>query len=236
MPWDIFDSAAPRYAGWYTTPRGHRAEQAERALLAWLLEPFPQAQSVLEVGCGTGHFTIWLASQGFRVVGLDRAPAMVAEMRRRSPGLPGIVGDAHRLPIRERAVDLVVFVTTLEFLEAPTTALAEAMRVARQGLLLVVLNRWSLGGLSRRWGRQARQALLGQAQDYSLPALQATVRQAAGPRLHRVLWASALFPDGLWRVRARIPLGEVLGLAAVLAAPAVGLPPATPVPPGACAR
>jgi ubiquinone/menaquinone biosynthesis C-methylase UbiE len=181
------------------------------------------------VGCGTGRFTAWLASQGFRVVGLDRAPAMLAEMRRRYPEIPGLMGDAHQLPVRERAVDLVVFVTTLEFLEAPTVALAEAMRVARQGLLLVVLNRWSLGGLSRRWGRQARQALLGQAQDYSLRALQATMRQAVGPRLHRVLWASTLFPDGLWRVRARMPLGEVLGLAAVLAAPTAGVPSATPM-------
>lgn len=236
MPWDIFDRAAPRYEGWYTTPRGHRVEQAECALLAWLLESFPQAQSVLEVGCGTGHFAAWLASQGFQAVGLDRAPAMLVEMRRRYAALPGIMGDAHRLPVRDGAVDLVMFVTTVEFLEAPTAALAEAMRVACQGLLLVVLNRWSLGGLSRRWGPQARQALLGQAQDYSLRALQATVQQAGGPRVHRMLWASTLFPDGLWKIRARMPLGEVLGLAAVLASPTVGPPPATPGPSGVRTR
>ena len=126
MPWDIFDRAAPRYEGWYTTPRGQRAEQAERALLVWLLQPFPQARSVLEVGCGTGHFTAWLASTGLWVVGLDRAPGMLAEMHQRCPEIPGIMGDAHRLPVRERAVDLVVFVTTLEFLEAPTAALADS--------------------------------------------------------------------------------------------------------------
>jgi ubiquinone/menaquinone biosynthesis C-methylase UbiE len=181
---------------------------------------------VLEVGCGTGHFTAWLASTGLRVVGLDRAPAMVAELRQRFPALPGIMGDAHRLPIREQAVDLVVFVTTLEFLEAPTAALADAMRVARQGLLLVVLNRWSLGGLSRRWGRQARQALLGQARDYSLRSLRATVQQAAGTCVHEVRWVSTLFPDGFWRVRAPLPLGEVLGLAVGFAVPAAGRPPA----------
>jgi SAM-dependent methyltransferase len=211
-------------------------EQAECALLAWLLASFPQAQSVLEVGCGTGHFAAWLASQGFQAVGLDRAPAMLVEMRQRYSALPGIMGDAYRLPVRDGAVDLVMFVTTLEFLEAPTAALAEAMRVACQGLLLVVLNRWSLGGLSRRWGPQARQALLGQAQDYSLRALQATVKQAGGPRVPRVLWASTLFPDGLWKIRARMPLGEVLGLAAVLASPTVSPPPATPGPSGVHAR
>jgi hypothetical protein len=30
-------------------------------------------------------------------------------------------------------------------------------------------------------------------------------------------WASTLFPDGLWRQRARLPVGDVLGLAAVIA-------------------
>jgi SAM-dependent methyltransferase len=181
---------------------------------------------VLEVGCGTGRFTAWLASTGLRVVGLDRAPAMVAEMRQRFPALPGIMADAHRLPIREQAVDLVVCVTTLEFLEEPTAALTDAMRVARQGLLLVVLNRWSLGGLSRRWGQQTRHALLGQARDYPLRSLRATVQQAAGTRGHEVRWASTLFPDGLWRVRAPLPLGEVLGLAVGFAVPAAGRSPA----------
>ena len=66
--WDIFDRATSRYEVWYTTPRAYRAGQAERALLAWLLRSFPQVRSVLEVGCGTGHFTAWLVSIGLRVM------------------------------------------------------------------------------------------------------------------------------------------------------------------------
>ena len=89
----------------------------------------------------------------------------------------------------------------------------------------MALNRWSLGGLSRRWGQQAHHALLGQARDYSLPSLRATVQQAAGTRGHEVRWACPLFPDGLWRVRAPLPLGEVLGLAVGFAVPAAGRPP-----------
>jgi SAM-dependent methyltransferase len=192
---------------------------AERTLLDGLLAHFPTAASVLEVGCGTGHFTAWLATQGWWVVGLDRAPAMVAEAHHQFPALPLMLGDAHHLPCRGGAVDLVVFVTTLEFLEQPVVALAEAARVARQGMVLVVLNRWSLGGLSRRWGPQARRPLLGQAQDDSAIALWAMVRQATGARLRGMHWTSTLFPGGLWQFRAPVPLGEVIGMAAVLATP-----------------
>ena len=156
MPWESFERAAPRYAHWYTTPDGQRVDMAECALLEALLAHFPTASSALEVGCGTGHFTAWLATKGWWVVGLDRAPAMVAEAQHHCPGLPLILGDTHRLPCRGGAIDLVVFVTTLEFLEQPVVALAEAARVARQGLVLVVLNRCSLGGMSRRWGPKER--------------------------------------------------------------------------------
>jgi SAM-dependent methyltransferase len=216
VPWEIFERAASHYEDWYTTPRGEHAEQAERALLEWLLRLFPGARSVLEVGCGTGHFTTWLTRQGLWVLGLDRAPAMLTELHRRAPALPVIVSDAHRLPVGGRAVDLVMFVTTIEFLEEPDMALAEAVRVARRGLLLVVLNRWSQGGLSRRWGPQARGSLLGQARDFSLGSLRALVRKAAGGRLQEIHWTSTLFPDGLWRVRAPLPVGDVIGMAAVL--------------------
>jgi ubiquinone/menaquinone biosynthesis C-methylase UbiE len=214
VPWDIFEQAASRYEAWYATPRGQRADEAERALLTRLLGGFPTAHRVLEVGCGTGHFTAWLTGQGWEVVALDRAPAMLAEVRRSRPDIPVVLGDARGLPVRESAVDLVVFITTLEFLSEPTMALAEAVRVARQGLLVVALNRWSLGGLSRRWGAQARQPLLSQARDTSVVSLRAMVKAAVGPRLQEIQWVSTLFPDGLWRFQAPIPLGEVIGMAA----------------------
>ena len=217
MPWEIFERVASQYEGWYATPRGEQADQAERALLDWLLRFFPDARSVLEVGCGTGHFTTWLAKQGLWTLGLDRAPAMLTELHRRVPTLPVILSDAHRLPVRGKAVDLVIFVTILEFLEEPDTAIKEAVRVARQGLLLVVLNRWSLGGLSRRWGPQARRSLLGQARDLSLGSLRALVQKAAGGRLQKIYWTSTLFPDGLWWAQAPMPVGDVIGITTILA-------------------
>jgi len=224
VPWHIFEREASTYEEWYTTRRGRRVDRAERALLKWLLAPFPTARSALEVGCGTGHFTEWLTRNRLSVVGLDRAPAMLAEMRRRFPEIPAILGDAHRLPFREGAVDLVVFVTTLEFLEEPEVALAEEVLVACQGLMVVTLNRWSLGGLSRRRGSQAGRPLLSQARDVSPASLQGMLSRVAGERLQEVRWTSTLFPDGLWWIRAPIPLGDVIGMAAVLTPPATSTP------------
>lgn len=219
MAWEIFERAASSYEAWYATPRGRRADQAERELLARLLTDFPTARRVLEVGCGTGHFTAWLAAQGLQVLGLERAPAMLAHLHQRLPRLPVICADAHHLPVHTGAVDLVLFVTTLEFLDNPVAAVTEAVRVARQGLILLVLNRWSVGGLSRRWGPQARRPLLSQAHDYSLVSLRALVQEATGQRLHAVRWASTLLPDGLWRVQVSLPVGDVIGMTVKLNPP-----------------
>jgi ubiquinone/menaquinone biosynthesis C-methylase UbiE len=219
VPWEIFEKEASKYEPPPTTRHGQRVAQAEYALLEWLLADFPTSLVVLEIGCGTGHFTAWLFQRGLRVIGLDRAPAMLVEMHRRFPEIPAIRGDAHCLPFREEEVDLAVFITTLEFLEKPTVALTEAVRVARQGLLVVALNRWSLGGISRRWGLQARRSLLRQARDYSIVSLRKKMRKAAGKRLQKLYWTSTLFPNGLWKVQTSIPVGEVIGIAVVLAEP-----------------
>jgi ubiquinone/menaquinone biosynthesis C-methylase UbiE len=219
VSWRIFERAAEGYEAWYATARGRRVDEAERALLAWLLAPFADARSVLDVGCGTGHFAAWLRSRALDVVGLDRSPAMVAELRRHHAGIPVVMGDADCLPVRSRVVDVALLVTTLEFVERPDMVLTEAVRIARQGLVLVVLNRWSLGGLSRRVGPQARRPILGTARDTSLFALRRMGRAAAGDRLQSLHWASSLFPDGLWAARLRVPVGDVIGMAVVLSPP-----------------
>jgi ubiquinone/menaquinone biosynthesis C-methylase UbiE len=166
----------------------------------------------LEAGSGTGHFTGSLAEAGFDVVGLDRAWAMIDQAKRRLPAVSFVQGDAHQLPFRLQAFDVVVFVTTIEFLDRPLTALKEAVRVARQGVVAIVLNRYSLGGLSRRWGWRWRRSLLGGAHDYSLGALRRIMHDAAGPRFGAITWSSTLFPDSFWAFRAQLPLGEVLGV------------------------
>ncbi|MEW6681331.1 MAG: class I SAM-dependent methyltransferase [Nitrospirota bacterium] len=212
MPWEVFERAASGYEQWYTSRRGQRADRAESALLARLLSDFPQARTVVEVGCGTGHFTRQMQTRGMRAVGLDRAEGMLRQMRARTPVVPAVLADAHRLPFRNHAVDLTVFITTLEFLEDPLSALSEAVRITCQGMIVMVLNRWSLGGFSRRWGRQARRAILGQARDFSRRELERMVRDAAGARWGGVWWASTLLPDGLWRAVITIPAGDVIGM------------------------
>jgi len=67
--------------------------------------------------------------------------------------------------------------------------------------------------MSRRWGADARRPLLGRAHDFTLPSLRTQAQSAAGARLRGLRWAAALFPGAHAGALARIPFGDIVGLA-----------------------
>jgi SAM-dependent methyltransferase len=208
------EDAAAHYEAWYETPEGRRADELEKAVLGWLLQAFPRAGSVLEVGCGTAHFTRWLNDQGLAAVGLDLSAAMLAQAQALD-GVPLARGDAYRLPFADGAFDLAALATTLEFLERPQEALPEALRVARHGVVLGVLNRWSLLGLQRRLAGLFRPTVYDAARFYGVGELKRLLWFIAGEPAH-VVWRSTLFPRCWPWPQARLPWGGFIGMALIV--------------------
>ncbi len=94
----------------------------------------PRGLSVLDLGCGTGRHTAWLACAGARVTAVDFSPEMLAEARRKSEGadVRFLVHDLHEpLPLPGGAFDLVVSGLVLEHLRDPGGFFAEIRRVLR---------------------------------------------------------------------------------------------------------
>jgi len=208
------ERVAAHYEAWYETPEGRLADELEKAVLGRLLQEFPGPGSVLEPGCGTGHFTRWLSDQGLAAVGLDLSAAMLAQARA-SDSLLLVRGDARRLPFADGTFDLTALVTTLEFLERPQEALAEALRVARRGVVLGVLNRWSVLGLQRRLVGLFRPTVYNAAHFYGVGELKRLLRSAAGGQA-RIVWHTTLFPRGWPWSQASLPWGGFIGMALVV--------------------
>jgi len=67
----------------------------------------PQAgESILDLGCGTGHLTAEIAATGARVVGIDRSAEMIAEAKAKYPAIEFRVVDATQLSF-DRQFDAV---------------------------------------------------------------------------------------------------------------------------------
>lgn len=201
---------AQRYEEWYSS-RGRRADRLEKRLFAHLIGSFRGAETLLEVGCGTGHFTRWFAGQGLRAVGLDISQAMLTTAAKRN-GLAYVLGDACALPFPDQSFDIVALITALEFVPDWQRAVSEAVRVARRGLLLGALNRYSLLALRRKirpkspWDR---------ARFFSPGEMAESLRNAAGTRLARIRWRTTLWPlPGLRSLP--LPWGGFIGMAVQL--------------------
>jgi len=91
--------ATPRLAEVYDLLDGERSDLEVYAAIVEELG----AESVLDVGCGTGAFCCVLAARGVRVTGVDPAAASL-EVARRKPGadrVDWVHGDATELPSME---------------------------------------------------------------------------------------------------------------------------------------
>ena len=127
------------YEAWYQTT-GRRADYLEKALLGRLLAGFAGASTVLEVGCGTGHFTRWFSEQGLRAVGLDLSrPMLTASARRDLPLL--VEADMLNLPFPARSADACIMMfSVLGMIYGSANrarVLGEARRVLKPGGTLV---------------------------------------------------------------------------------------------------
>lgn len=131
------------YEAWYETARGNWIAGREFDLMMQMLAPLPSA-TLLDIGCGTGHFSRRFAAAGLRVAGLDPDPAMLEYARRLGGGADYLRGTATALPLHDGAYDCVTAVTSLCFITDAPEALREMWRVARRAVLLGLLNRRSL--------------------------------------------------------------------------------------------
>jgi ubiquinone/menaquinone biosynthesis C-methylase UbiE len=119
-------------------------EAREQALAAASLAGCAAGAEVLDVPCGFGRHSLPLAEAGYRVVGVDRSPSLLAEAERRAGGAewPRFVrADYRELPFPDGSFDAAVnLFTSLGYLgdEDDTRVLGEIARVLRPDGRLVI--------------------------------------------------------------------------------------------------
>ena len=94
-----------------------------------MILPAAGALEALDIGCGTGFLSLELASRGHRVIGVDFAPSMIAQERKKAAERQAAVryeeADAEQLPFAAASFDIAVSRHLLWTLPHPERAMDE---------------------------------------------------------------------------------------------------------------
>lgn len=106
-------------------------------------------ESILDIGGGTGAFSIPLARRGFKVTHVDFSPAMLGIARQKAEGIENIEfveANSTDLPYEDQSFDLVLNMDgAISFCGSEAgRAVAEACRVAKNKVIMTVSNRVAL--------------------------------------------------------------------------------------------
>jgi len=99
-------------------------------LLERLVDELGEGALILEIGAGTGRFTIPLQARGIRIVAADISRAMIVRARAKGAA-DAFVADAMRLPFRGDAFEATLTVSVLHLVGSWREALHEIARVTR---------------------------------------------------------------------------------------------------------
>ena len=113
---------------------------AEHMHRYYLAQDYVENKDVLDIACGEGYGSHYLAQKAASVVGVDVDPATVehAQATYSHPGLNYRQGDCATIPLDDNSVDVVVSFETIEHHDRHEAMMEEIKRVLRpEGLLII---------------------------------------------------------------------------------------------------
>jgi SAM-dependent methyltransferase len=103
------------------------------------LKYLPREGRILESGCGTGRWVFYFRQKGFDITGIDLAPTALERAKAYDPSAPVLLDDVLHSQFPDGTFDAAISLGVVEhFEEGPQGALAELLRILRDGGILLI--------------------------------------------------------------------------------------------------
>lgn len=121
-----------------TTYNGTRqADPYLTSRLIYLLQPTP-GKLYLDIGCGTGNYTIALADKGINLYGVEPSEMMLGEARSRNQKITWLLGTAENIPVIDDLFDGAIATLTIHHWKDLNKAFNELKRVLKDSGEIVI--------------------------------------------------------------------------------------------------
>ena len=177
----VFDyKDAVGYEQWLNSRANRVTLELESRLMLEMIQPLC-GKRLIDIGCGTGNSLLPFMDKGAYLTGVDPSPYMLDIAQARL----GHRVDLHRayaedLPFDDNFFNYACLCLTLEFVDDPRKALAEACRVAKDGVFVGVLNKYTLKALERRIKGIFQPSIYNQARFFSIGDIKHLFRALIG--------------------------------------------------------
>src|SRR5829696_1049523 len=211
----LFGAHAATWAETWEGPEGWGAPVYTHVLDQAQVGP---GATVLDCGCGAGRFIRLAAERGARAAGIDASRELVDIAAKQNPEADLRVGDLKALPWPDGAFDIVTgFSSSFQFADDHAGALAEAGRVSRGGVWVVIPTRLDNSAIPQVFATlmpllpsEAR-SILKRSGMYALSASGALDKALATagmiPRSDEIVGATTVFADAAATVEAFLSAG-----------------------------
>lgn len=132
----LFDAIADSYDEWYLKPFGQFIDEVESEL-AFSIFKVEKGMKILDLGCGTGNYTLRLAEEGAEVTGADLSEKMLQQAKqkaaKRHQKIDFIPMDMNHLKLKEEEYDAIFSMTAVEFVEDLEDFLTACLKGVKPG-------------------------------------------------------------------------------------------------------
>lgn len=146
-----FEKIATEYDDYYKTDMGRQIDVVEKRLVRSFLKKIEEREA-LEIGCGTGHWTMFFSDNGFQITGVDMAQGMLNKaIEKEIPGSMFMQMDAENLQFPSESIKNIFTIATAEFTGNQQKFFDEIFRVLKRGgcFLIGALNEDSMMGATK---------------------------------------------------------------------------------------
>ncbi len=129
---NIFEDkiVAKSYDDFYNTELGKRIDVIEKSMISELIKNIPKGE-MLELGCGTGHWTEYFLQQNYEILAIDTSEPMLEIAIKKNLKAKFINKNSENLPFADNSYSVISSITMIEFVENKDKVFSEIYRILK---------------------------------------------------------------------------------------------------------